>query len=530
MSSYQNIRLTSLYEPRIEFIKRQLESLLTVVELESGGQVVPIDGFRLRRLKDWLSPSTGNPEEVFQHAATRCDCDCIFCYNRGNPPGLGRDNARAVEEEFQEMMARVEHFHPRDSLFPCLGDTYEALIHPHIIDVLGALRRRTGQPFRITTNGRALTRDMVAALAALRPVYLYLSLNSASAERRRRLMGDPTPQVAIDSLPLLQEAAIPYAVLICPWPLGSLEETLDDMERTVAYAQGHGAHLVEINLPGYTRFFSSEELFDLDEVWSAAVARVRAMRGRMAVPIVTMPSMYEENLGRGRKNLPGIIGVVAGSPAQRAGCAHGDGIRAVNGIPVTSRPQARDLLSLLQRSSNRGAAITVERGGQVLELPLDLEDTSYPYDRETDTHLGVVFLGTGLRTSYLEQLKGLIERHGARRCLFLSSALVRPTFEQCLAESTLFADPGLTIDVQVPPNRFFGGNVFMGDLLVVQDFIDFLKDYLARGGPRPDLVVIPSSPFNLGGWGRDLTGRVYLDIEREVGIPVALLECATIYD
>jgi len=48
--------------------------------------------------------------------------------------------------------------------------------------------------------------------------------------------------------------------------------------------------------------------------------------------------------------------------------------------------------------------------------------------------------------------------------------------------------------------------------------------------PRPDLVVIPSSPFHLSGWGRDLTGRVYLEIERSTGVPVALVECEPIFD
>ena len=70
----------------------------------------------------------------------------------------------------------------------------------------------------------------------------------------------------------------------------------------------------------------------------------------------------------------------------------------------------------------------------------------------------------------------------------------------------------------------------MGDLMVVQDFIDCIKKYLEQYNKRPDLIVIPSSPFNLGQWRRDLTGRVYLDIEREVGIPVELLDCETIYD
>ena len=70
----------------------------------------------------------------------------------------------------------------------------------------------------------------------------------------------------------------------------------------------------------------------------------------------------------------------------------------------------------------------------------------------------------------------------------------------------------------------------MGDLLVVQYFVDCVKDYMIENKCKPDLVIIPSSPFNLSGWGRDLTGRVYLDIERETGVPVQLLHCTTIYD
>ncbi|MDD4859053.1 MAG: hypothetical protein PHR56_02485, partial [Dehalococcoidales bacterium] len=77
--------------------------------------------------------------------------------------------------------------------------------------------------------------------------------------------------------------------------------------------------------------------------------------------------------------------------------------------------------------------------------------------------------------------------------------------------------------------RYFGGNIFMGDLLVVQDFIDAIAEYIERTGKRPDLVIIPSSPFNLSGWGRDLTGRVYLDIQRHAGVPVELLPCETIF-
>jgi hypothetical protein len=69
----------------------------------------------------------------------------------------------------------------------------------------------------------------------------------------------------------------------------------------------------------------------------------------------------------------------------------------------------------------------------------------------------------------------------------------------------------------------------MGDLLVVQDFIEAIREYL-RQNPPPDLVVIPSSPFSLGSWKRDLEAREFAEIERTLGLPVALLDCEPIYD
>ncbi|NWF56249.1 MAG: hypothetical protein HXY45_15805 [Syntrophaceae bacterium] len=69
----------------------------------------------------------------------------------------------------------------------------------------------------------------------------------------------------------------------------------------------------------------------------------------------------------------------------------------------------------------------------------------------------------------------------------------------------------------------------MGDLLVVRDFIKAIREFL-RKNPPPDLVVIPSSPFSLGQWRRDLQGRAFPEIERAVGLPVALLDCDPIFD
>lgn len=532
-TTWQEARNASLYEPRIELIKKLLESLLTVVELEQEGQPVRVDGFRLKDLSHWLVPSDCDPLEVFGLAGSRCNVDCLFCYIKGNPPELAlAAPRRKADEELAEMMTRLRYFSPGSgrALFPTLGEIYEALAHPHIMPVLRALREKTSQVFRISTSGRVLTPEFVAQLAELKPLYLYFSLPTATPQRLRQLMRTPEPEVHLEALPLLQQHRIPYALVIVPWPLDSVDAMLADLEATIDYVDRYEPHLIEVHLPGYTRYFSSEELFDRDATWSAIVARVRALRQATTAPIVVMPSLYEENRYEEERNVPRVIGLVQNSPAARAGLKRGDEITAINAVAVRNRPQARDLLARLQRHQRGEAMLRVRRDGHELPLTVRLDAFAYPYSQEVDRHLGVIMLGTGFRSSHIEQLREIIHRYGARHVLFLSSQLVKPHFQQALKETGLLDTSAVRLDIEVPANRFFGGNIILGDLLVVQDFIDCIREYLDKGNPRPDLVVIPSSPFNLGAWKRDLTGRVYLDIEREVGIPVELLECETIYD
>ena len=531
---YQNPRNAALYEPRIELIKNLLESILSLGELERDGQVAKVDGFRLKNLHDWLVPGSGDPSEIFDYTASHCSCDCVFCCNKGNPPTLATaDNLkRSTEEEFEEIKTRIKYFSPqaKSTLFSSLGTVYEVTIHPHFLEILHLLREKSSKPFRITTNGRDLTPETIAELAKLKPVYLYLSLNSSSPARRRKLMADTKPEIAIGALPLLRQQNLPYTTVIVPWPAETINEMLADLSSTIGYAAENETHLIQVNLPGYSKYFSPNNVFNLDQVWQAIVSQVRELRGKYGCPIVVMPTLYEENIYQSRKNLPQIIGLVKNSPAYLGGLERGDIILGINGLSIRNRPQACDLLLVLQRSEAKEATLKVQRGSQTLEVNLDLSGYSYPYSKEMDAHLGIIFMGTGLRMSYIERLKEIVQARGAKRVLFLSSALVEPTFEQCLRESHLFGNNQVNIDVKIPQNCFFGGNIFMGDLLVVQDFIDCIKEYIIEEGSKPDLVVIPSSPFNLGGWGRDLRGRVYLDIERETGVPVEILSCATIYD
>jgi membrane-associated protease RseP (regulator of RpoE activity) len=529
-AAFQSIRNAELYEPRIVHIKRALESLLSVIVLESDGKPVKIDGFRLKDLSHWLAPSAGDPAEVFDHLATRCDCDCSFCYLKGNPSSLALEQQkRKPEEEWAEARTRLRYFSPRGkrALFPALGSSYEVLSHPRALDLLRELRERTDRPFRLATNGNRLTGDFIGDLARLKPIYLYLSLNSSSPARRGEIMGTSRAETAIQSLPRLRERGIPFAVIIVPWPFPSKREMLLDLRETVVYADRHDAHLTEVSLPGYSRYFSSQPLFDREDVWASVVSEIRGLRQEVLCPLLIKPALYEETLHERNFNLPAVTGVIKNSPAALCGLQIGDLILSIGGLKVSSRPQARDFLHLHHQNRTPALSLSIQRGREFIELNLDTGEHRYPYSMETDHHLGMIFMGAGFRPSLMEDLKALVMDHQARNVLLLSSPLVKPVFLQLLRESSIFG--GIQIQVEVPENRYFGGNICMGDLLVVQDFVEAIKDYLAKN-PSPDLIVIPSSPFSLGQWRRDLEGRVFAEIERSVGLPVALLDCEPIYD
>jgi len=517
-----------LYEPRIRFIQRLLESLMSIIELQAKGKAVQADGFRLKNLKQWLGPG-GGATDIIAHAASRCNLNCRFCYNKGSPSPL-RWGAREPEEEYREIQQRIKHYVPAANLnlFPNMGSPAEALAHPRILDILSELRKKTGEPLRISTNGSTLTREMIQSLAGLKPVYLDVSVNSASPKRRQWLMRDPEPEVALGSLARLQKAKIPFSVVIVPWPFPSSDIMLDDLRETINFAAGFEPTLIQISLPGYTRAFSKDLLFNLDETWGAVKSEVQALRLNTDRPIVIRPGLFEEYTDPDRLNAPVLIGVIKNSPLARAGIRQRDRILKINGLPVKNRPQARTMLTLLHESELKKASLAIERDGARHELNLDLADFDYPYTRETATHLGAVFSSSGVPHAWLESLRQLIASREAEEVLLFTSDLVRPYLEKYFFANRFFS--GARLHTRAPHNHYFGGNIFMGDLMVVEDFIMAVNKFMEETKIQPDLVIVPSSPFSLSGWGRDLTGRVYLDIERRTKVPVALIECDPIFD
>ncbi len=517
-----------LYEPRLVYIRSLLQSLLNLVELEVDGKPVRVDGFRLKNLDQWLTPG-GGAADILAHAASRCNLSCRFCYNKGAPPVL-KPKPRAPEDEYKEIETRISHYVPRRklSLFAHMGSPSEALAHPHILDILRQLRRKTSEAFRIPTNGSALTPQMVEQLSKFAPINLDVSLNSSAPERRAWLMNDPRPETAIDSLALLREHEIPFTVVVTPWPHPSRREMLDDLRKTVAFADRFEPALTQISLPGYARTLENEAPFPTDEVWNELKDVSRELRAVTGSPIVIRPGLFENYDVPESANAPVPVGVIRNSPAANARLAAGDEFMKINGLAVQTVCQARSMLSMLHQSDLPEATLSVRRNGRPLNLKLELSAFGYPYTRETATHLGAVFASSGIPRDWIERLRDLINAHQPKEALLFTSRLVRPTLERMLSRNGSFSN--VRLHLRVPENEYFGGNIFMGDLLVVEDFIRAVRHFMEQQRVRPELIIVPSSPFQLSGWGRDLTGRVYLDMERRLGIPVRLVECDPIFD
>jgi hypothetical protein len=108
------------------------------------------------------------------------------------------------------------------------------------------------------------------------------------------------------------------------------------------------------------------------------------------------------------------------------------------------------------------------------------------------------------------------------------SPLGEPHFMEAMA---LLGDRGRFIDtadlyVERLYPRYWGGNVLIGDLWTVEDVIVQAREWIARQGERPDVILLPSTFLSNG--GRDLLGRPYVEVERALGVEVRLLQCRRI--
>jgi uncharacterized Fe-S cluster-containing radical SAM superfamily protein len=541
---YDSVDGILLTEPRIEAIRRELQALLQLVQIEVDGAPVEVDGFRLRNPRDWADFPT-SLSDIFWHLSSVCNFNCEFCYEKGNPEGFPIQNTTRMAT-LSEVDTRLRYYDPvrRRGIFSVRSSINEPFVNKNAVEVLR--RVRTASPNELlsfVSNGSLLSDEAIDAIAELSPIFFNLSLYSIDPEVRRRVLADPRPNAAEQAVRRLREVGVPFMANLVMWPSIPFE----DMERTIRFLDEQGAALIRVCLGGYSRYLSGDfERFETGTYWPKVVNAVEILRPSCKAPVLIEPNNFVR-----RDDTPEIDGVIAGSPADRAGLKRGDRIVSVNGRPVFTRMQ---LASALRNASGAGATRFRPPGvsaalnnveaakGLVLHLTLDQASSmqnvtlerhepdamaSYPYAAiaDFDDFLCGLVVTDGLQYSALKRAREIIDLEGAAKTLVLTSTMMCGIVREMANKSGAFA--GRQVFIEPAQNNYFGGSINIGDLLVVSDFVEAIRRFREQGG-APDLVLVPSSPFASSPWQRDLCGVPWTEIERISGVSARLVPCQTI--
>ena len=362
-----------------------------------------------------------------------------------------------------EARTRLRHLHDGKGLFRESKGFFEPLANPNFIELLELIREsEPGHVIDVTTNGALLSPEIVSRLAELKPVYVNMSLISADLETRRSVMGDPRAESAIRAIALLRESEIPFMGTVVPWP----EQGLDDVTRTIEYLDSQSARVIRMSMPGLTQFHPRYQP-DMIEGWLPQVVQhVLPLRSRVRTPVILSPFAYVST------SLAAVVeGVVCRSPADRAGIRLGDRLVAVDGTEVVSRTHAASLLK--KSCCGRTVEIEVRRGESAIKSILEEpspEVDAYPYKPRGWRPMDFPGLSFGLvlpdsfHLQYLKQIHAAIDARNARHTLVVVSPFYRELVGGLLADLPL--PEGATLEIVVPANEFFGGNVSIGDLWV----------------------------------------------------------------
>jgi len=508
-------RKFKLTEPRIVMLRDILKALLSAGVFYAAGQQVVVTGFAIKHLKDWLAHYATNPGSVIQLLRKACRVHCVFCYQDGLPRDLPFVEHHIAE---QEIWNRVQYFESDRELFPrVVYNVDEVMSHRLLLPVLGALREKTNEPFDLYTNGEGLTQENIQGLARLMPVIVNVSITSTDKDERRRFVRDRNPDIAIRGFDHLREHSIPFVVQVVAWPTIPLAS----IKRTLRYLDAYQPLYFKILLPGYSRFFKHPFPQDSMPYFKQVIEAIRKFRGELQSDVVFDLQKLEEYFYGLDPLEPRVTIVTPNSPARLAGLRKNDVITAIAGRKVYFRHKTKSMLFQLYRLLQRqDVPLVINRPGEgKMEILLKTahyrqNHPYYPWQK----NLGV-FIDDGLDPSVITQINFLIESHNARRVVLLSTRLMRYSMNT-LQSQWMQVHHADTFHVMETPNRFWGGNIMVGDLLVVDDFLSAITA-AKQTYPDLDLVLLPSSPFSV--WQYDLLGRSFFELQRKSPVAVALL-------
>jgi len=425
-----------------------------------------------------------------------CNMYCLFCSHRQNPSGL--EVFRIAPRSRAEVEKTLSFMDPAYQVV--IGESVTRIIegepftHPDIVEILQLVRARfSGTTIQITTNGSLLDEKTVESLRLLGRIVINLSLNSATEAGRAILMGDANALNSIKCPLLLRERGVPFhgSVVAMPHLVG-----WHDLGETIKYLSECGAETIRIFLPGFSELAPPALRFD-SFIWNELHLFVTRLREELSTPLTCEPPVIHDLE-------PRIAGVIAGSPAERAGIRTGDLIVNVNKTPPLTRVHAFN--KVLRTPS---PVLTLIRGDEQVNIKIN---------KNSGERSGLV-MDYDIDPDLIEDISRVIQRRRASQVLVLTSEFAGPVIKMALER---FYQGVAEIRVVVVRNRFFGGSIKAAGLLTIEDFSMALEGFL-HGCPgwQPQLVLLPGLAFDHR--GRDLTGRFYMDLGEQYGLAVEAL-------
>lgn len=516
----------TMVNPQLNFIKKEVERILSLVDLESNGQRLNVDGFRLRDLSDWQNSFVPNAFEAIGSLSGRCNANCIFCPERTLP--FDRDLSFI---DRKEAATRLNYYSPlkQRGLFPSSRPYMEQLIHPHAMDIIKKAREKSPEElFILTTNGSMLDARTIKELSSIKPVFIKLSVNSTDPAIRKKITGLSIPSDGCrEIMGLLNGAEIPFTGSIVAWPdipRGKMESSIRDIARYNPYGIRMRLPLIHRFTPGIKRLNGN---LNWNRFWETTSDWVEDIKNDIRVPLWIEPVQY------GRIPLiPKIDGVIRNSPAEKAGLRCGDEIVSFNGKPMFTRSSIREWIHSGAGDGSERIEVVFRRSGNEHTRTLCLSGSDrYPFDPRLShpgERFGMLFL-PDFDLDHIIQVINIIEKYKAANTLFFCSPLSAATLSMLINHNACYKQffESRELWLYTMEAAGLGGNFALMESRFVADYEAGYDDFISSVKDKPDLILVPNYFANV--WGSDLTGQSIYQLQYKTGIPVERIAWHFVY-
>lgn len=497
-------------EPSIIMIKKILESVFKRIYLiDKKGRRIFIKGFRLK-IDRWLRKCESLPYNI-RHLISLCNCNCEFCYHKNNPLKI------KYVMPIEEAKTRAKYFNRNNkkgivSFHNMLGEYF---FHPEVMKILEIIREKDPEsPIDITTNGTLLSEDIIKKLSQLRPIYINVSLNSVDISLRKKLMKGKGHESILRTIELLKEYHIPFTGSIVAWYTLPLEI----IEKTIEFLDKNNAILCNIFLPGITKFnYTLATVSNLFLHWNKVKKFYFNIRNKFTLPILLIPCAFWIDSIEAT-----IDGVIKNSPAERKGLKRGDVIKKVNNKSIFSRHSFICEMVDFFNSNKMNISLTIKRDSRVFKVRFYKDELQgHFYTHFSGFPFGIV-MADSVDFSVLKYVKKHALNQGYKKCAIFASPLMFKQIKE-IDKYLSIKDYFKPIEIKwfITKNYFWGGNIILGDLLTVDDFINLILENKKLKEFAPDFIAIPSTFLAM--WGRDYLGNSYIEIEKQTGYKIYLM-------